>query len=414
MLLPVLQAVSQVAAKESPTVLNLAFADQQLNTALRLMQGQIVGLRSGVLPPWSVSLIAQGVHPVTIAEAQQVGGSLQGALAFLLDRGYLGRAQLDGVAQERALSALLPLAWQTSMTSSALWADAPSELPLNSTSTQQIIETAERHAALLTREERALKPSSRFSANPLSVSTMVGNEDKERVYHAAMRGLSLGEMSQRLPQRWDTLTQTVSRLLREGALRPQNAAAPREVADALKAGQAAPDFCLPDLAGGELRLSALRGQPVWLVFNRQSTCAMCNPHHAKIIAMHEQLRARGVQIVSVWGSPLEDLSSGIGRQRPPYPVLADPNDETYDRYGLRMSLKGTLDPRNLSTMIQGFRMMGASALKDDGELLRMPAEFLIGADGVIETAHYNSYGSDWLPMERVLSWADQQTVPDRH
>ncbi|CAM4053584.1 peroxiredoxin-like family protein [Deinococcus marmoris] len=408
MLLPVLQAVSQVAAKDSPTVLNLSFADQQLNTALRLMQGQIVGLRSSVLPPWSVSLIALGVHPATIAEAQQVGGNLQGALAFLLDRGYLGRAQLDTAAQERALSALLPLAWQTSMTSSAPWSGAPADLPLNSTQTRQAVETAERHAALLTREERALKPSSRFAANPLSAPALLGDEGKERVYHAAMRGLSLGEMSQRTPQRWDTLAQTVSRLLRDGALRPQNAAAPREVADALKAGQAAPDFCLPDLAGGEVRLSALRGQPVWLVFNRQSTCAMCNPHHAKIITMHERLRARGVQIVSVWGSPLEDLSSGIGRQRPPYPVLADPHDETYDRYGLRMSLGGTLDPRNLSTMIQGFRMMGASALKDDGELLRMPAEFLIGADGVIETAHYNSYGSDWLPLERVLAWADQQ------
>lgn len=132
MLLPVLQAVSQVAVKDSPTVLNLSFADSQLNTALRLMQGQIVGLRSSVLPPWSVSLIALGVHPASIAEAQQVGGNLQGALAFLLDRGSLGRAQLDEVAHERALSALLPLAWQTSMTSTAPWPDAPDELPLHS------------------------------------------------------------------------------------------------------------------------------------------------------------------------------------------------------------------------------------------------------------------------------------------
>lgn len=410
MLLPVLQAVSQVAVKDSPTVLNLSFADSQLNTALRLMQGQIVGLRSSVLPPWSVSLIALGVHPASIAEAQQVGGNLQGALAFLLDRGSLGRAQLDEVAHERALSALLPLAWQTSMTSTAPWPDAPDELPLHSVQIRGVVDTAERHAALLTPEERSFKPSSRFEASPLSAPTIAGDDSKERVYHAAMRGLNLGEMSQRLPQRWDILTQTVSRLLREGALRPQDATAPRQVADTLNAGQAAPDFCLPDLAGGEVRLSALRGQPVWLVFNRQSTCAMCNPHHAQIIAMHERLRARGVQIVSVWGSPLEDLSSGIGRQRPPYPVLADPGDETYDRYGLRMSLRGTLDPRNLPTMIQGFRMMGASALKDDGELLRMPAEFLIDADGVIETAHYNSYGSDWLPMERVMAWADQQSA----
>ncbi|MDV6374433.1 peroxiredoxin-like family protein [Deinococcus arenicola] len=408
MLLPVLQALSQEAIKGEPTVLSLSFDDQGLNTDLRLMQGQIVALRSKILPPWSVSLIAQGVHPATIAEAQQAGINLQHALIYLLDRDYLSREQLADAAQERALSALLPLAWQTSRISSVPWSGAPAHPPLNSTQTQHIVDRTEWHAALLTPEERSLRPSSRFTANPLSAPALVGDDRMEHVYHAALRGLSLGDISQRLPQRWDILTQTVGRLVREGALRPQDAAVPRQLADALQAGQAAPDFCLPDLSGGELRLSALRGQPVWLVFNRQSTCAICNPHHAKIIAMHGRLRERGVQIVSIWGSPLEDLQDGIGRQRPPYPVLADPHDETYDRYGLRMSLRGTLDPRNLSTVIQGIRMMGTRALKDDGELLRMPAEFLIGADGVIETAHYNSYGSDWLPMERVLSWADHQ------
>jgi len=51
-------------------------------------------------------------------------------------------------------------------------------------------------------------------------------------------------------------------------------------------------------------------------------------------------------------------------------------------------------------------MMGAKALKSDGEFTRMPAEFLINPDGTVHRAHYNAYGSDWLPVEDVLAWTD--------
>lgn len=412
MLLPALHAVLQTAEQTEASVLDLSFPDPQLRTAMQLSGGQVVGLRSGVLPPWSVSLIQHGVHPVAVAEAQQAGGQaggkLHGALSFLVTRGYLSRAEVTQVAQERVLAALLPIAWQTATATTAPWTgDLPAQ-PLNGGDARQGVYAAEQHAAHLSEQERALRPSDHLIAAPLASPGTSPDGPAEPVYRAALRGLSLGETAQRLPQRWDTLAQTVTRLVAQGALRLPDAATPRAVADQLQAGQVAPDFCLPDLAGGEVRLRELRGAPVWLVFNRQSTCAMCNPHNAQIIALHERLRARGVRIVTVWGSTLADLEGGIGKQRPPYPVLADPRDETYDRYGLSMSLKGTLDPRNLPTMLQGFRMMGAKALKDDGELLRMPAEFLIGADGRIDTAHYNSYGSDWLPLERVLAWADGQ------
>lgn len=119
----------------------------------------------------------------------------------------------------------------------------------------------------------------------------------------------------------------------------------------------------------------------------------------------------GVQTVSIWGLTVADLALGIGRQRPPYPVLADPDDHTYARYGLTHSLRGTLDPRNLGTIMQGFAMMGEAALKSDGELLRMPAEFLIGPDGMIERAHYTAFGADFLPLEDVIAWSQGGVLP---
>ncbi|MBZ9752176.1 redoxin domain-containing protein [Deinococcus sp. HMF7604] len=214
-------------------------------------------------------------------------------------------------------------------------------------------------------------------------------------------------MAQRLPLRFDQLCQVLTTLEAGAYIWPTSEQAPSLLTSRpqLQVGDYAPDFLLPALGGGEVRLSALHGQRIWLSLNRQSTCAICNPRHAEVIAVQDQLVPLGVQTVSIWGSTLDDLARGIGKQRPPYAVLADPDDTTYTRYGLSFSLSGTLDPRNLGTMLRGFRMMGAAALKSDGELFRMPAEFLIGRDGRIERVRYATYGADFLAVEEVLAWA---------
>ncbi|WP_168733543.1 peroxiredoxin-like family protein [Deinococcus sp. Arct2-2] len=408
LIVPALQAVTQAAEQGEPTLLKLSFSDPKLTTALQLFDGHVLGVRSQMLPAWSASLVQHGVPPVAVTEIQQQTSTLFGALSQLIERGYVTRDKVDEIYRERVVAALLPLAWRTGTASSTQFPGAAPPHSLYRYNALESVQAAQQYAAGLGESERALLPSDCFVASPLASTWPGWTESSQRVYHAALRGLTLGEMAERLGQRWDVLTQNVMQLVGAGTLRREDAAALKLVAPRLRAGQLAPDFCLPDLAGGETRLSELRGQPVWLVFNRQSTCAMCNPHNAQIIAVHEQLKQRGVRIITVWGSTLSDLSVGIGHLHPPYPVLADPRDETYDRYGLNMSVAGTLDLRNLPTMLQGFRMMGTKALKSDGELLRMPAEFLIGSDGRIETAHYNSYGTDWLPMEHVLNWSSQR------
>ena len=408
-MVPTLQAVADSAGSNlaGSTQLELNFADPSLKTVLHFQGGQITRVSSDLLPSWSAALGGAGVHPATIAEAQQRGGNLDGALSYLLHGGFLTAATLATLARERLVAALLPLVWHNALASSTARAPANAlTLPTGIEVTPTMREV-EQLAQQLGSAERQLRPSDLLVASPLNPPH---GEIEGLIYGAALRGLTLGEMARRVPMRWDVLARTATALLRTGVLRAADDRLPRVVSERLVAGQEAPDFCLPDLAGGDQRLSDLRGQPVWLLFNRQSTCALCNPHNAQVITLHERLRQKGVQIVTVWGSTLDSLGDGIGKMRPPYPVLADPHDETYDRYGLSFSLKGTLDGRNMPTLVQGFKMMGTSALKSEGELLRMPAEFLIGRDGTIERAHYNSFGADWLPSEDVLSWADRQAA----
>ncbi|MGY2892360.1 peroxiredoxin-like family protein [Deinococcus sp. UYEF24] len=406
-LIPALQALSQTIERGDAAVLEFTFANASLNTTVQVADGQIMRLRSSVLPAWHTSLSASGVHPVAIAEAQMNGGGIEGGLKYLLAEGYLTDTELGRIAQERAIAALLPIVWRSGVVTSAGIESVHAQFPALSDARSGLW-AAEKHASALSESERALHPSDRLVADPLAPGDAEQGSLSSLIHRTALRGMTLGEMAQRLPVRWDDLTRTVTQMHGQGMLRSGQNVAARQVEAQLRAGQMAPDFCLPEMAGGDLRLSDLRGQPVWLVFNRQSTCALCNPHNAQIIAMHERMRSLGVQVVTVWGSTAEDLRGGVGRLRPPYPVLADPHDETYGRYGLGFSLAGTLDLRNLPTLIQGAKMMGAAAMKSDGEFLRMPAEFLIGSDGRIQVAHYNSYGSEWLGAEQVLNWAAHQ------
>ncbi|WP_188961469.1 peroxiredoxin-like family protein [Deinococcus aquiradiocola] len=403
-LLPVAQVINHTLDTSGPTVLEFAFADSSLNTTLQMLDGQLLRLKSNFLPAWSVSLADAGVSPQAVTEANLHGGGLDGGLAYLLERGHLDEPELQALARERALTALVPIVGRSGIVQ--VHAGGNASAFLAGSDGLQVLQKAERLVHVMGEAERALQPSQRFEVSPTASLPAGSGGHAERVYRAAMRGLTLAELSQRLPMRWDRLTREVTALTETGALRAQDARGPRQVRPRLQAGDTAPDFCLPAMNGSDLRLSDLRGQPVWLVFNRQSTCALCNPHNAQLIALHGRLRALGVSVVTVWGSTVEDLRDGVGRLVPPYPVLADPNDETYDAYGLHFSWAGTLDPRNLPTLLQGVRMMGAKALKSDGEFTRMPAEFLINPDGTVHRAHYNAYGSDWLPVEDVLAWED--------
>ncbi len=415
LLMPVTQAVMDAAQEES-SVLTLTFHSAEFDAALWFVKGRIMAMRGAALPLMSSALQAYGLQPASIAQARQRSANVSELMETLVARGLISDEDVTVLMRERVVSGLLPLVWRPALARispapplGGVGAGAEFGGANRGTEAGDALQEAERHADALTRRERALQFSDRFVASPLAGRVAPEGDPLDLVYRAALRGLTLGEMARRLPQRWDSLARNVLSLQDAGVLHNEREAprrkVGRKVAPQIAVGDPAPDFCLPDYNGGELRLSDLRGKPVWLIFNRQSTCALCNPHHAQIIAMSDRMRQQGVQIVSVWGSSLTDLQHGIGELRPPYPVLADPRDEIYDRYGLTRSWGGVLDARNVPTALKGLRMLGVKALKDDGELTRMPAEFLINPDGRVALVHYNTYGTEWLPMERVFAWA---------
>ena len=198
---------------------------------------------------------------------------------------------------------------------------------------------------------------------------------------------------------WDAFVPRVRALEALGLLGEASRPGP-----ALRPGDPAPPFTLEALDGTLFSLGEMRGRKVLLAFFRHGGCPFCNRRVHELKASYPELRALGVEVVGVFGSPRESLLHRVGRQNPPFPLLADPDDRVHALYRTRTSLLGLLDPRALPYYLEGLRL-GIPHGATDGELFRMPAEFLIGEDLRIARAHYGRNGADRLPLEEVLRWA---------
>lgn len=396
--LPTLQALELAAQHPGAAKCQLQFAHAGLDVSFALRGGLVTSLSSPTLPDWASYLHSKGVSGQVFRALQDTPGPQP-----LLHGGY-SEAQLRELCQERLLYAFLPLLEQH-----ATLQLEPLTLPNTVTEHGDLaaaLPQLQRLAAQSSVFERHLLPTLRLVANPL-LETSLPTEQAQQVYSAALRGLSLGQISASLPLRWDKLTRTISLLLTHKAL---FGAEPTVQEHAPLGHQMAPDFCLPQLRGPDVRLSGERGHKVWLIFNRQATCGFCNPRHETLLPHAGALREGGVRVLSVWASELASLWNGIGQQAFPEPfsLLADPHRLVYARYGVKKQFGAGLDARNLAQLplvARGLELVGARAFQLDGEGSRLPAEFLINAQGKIEVAHYNRYATDWLSTEQVLAWA---------
>jgi len=92
-----------------------------------------------------------------------------------------------------------------------------------------------------------------------------------------------------------------------------------------KVGEAAPELVTYDVEGNLVRLSELKGQPVWLNF-WGSWCAPCRAEMPDLQVAYQQLAPKGVVMlaVSIRESPQQARDSA-GLNGAPFPALAAPS-----------------------------------------------------------------------------------------
>lgn len=146
----------------------------------------------------------------------------------------------------------------------------------------------------------------------------------------------------------------------------------------LTPGMTAPRFAVESAGGEPIALEALRGRPVLLKFSRFAGCPICVLHLRELVKRHAELEAVGLRTIVCFPSPEDRVRRKHGRTLP-FDMIADDERRIYDAYGVERSVGGAL--------------AGATG---------KPADFIVGADGLIRFAHYGSNYADTLGVDSVL------------
>ena len=155
---------------------------------------------------------------------------------------------------------------------------------------------------------------------------------------------------------------------------------------ALKAGDLAPEFTLPDVDGNLVSSKALLAKgPLVVTFYRGAWCPFCNLDLSALEEARSEIEARGASLVAISqqtspNSRKSQRQNGLG-----FPILGDHGGEIAARFGVRWTLPDYL--REVQ------KALGADLTQFNGEdswTLPMPARYVIGQDDTIAYAEVNA------------------------
>ncbi|MFE2431900.1 peroxiredoxin-like family protein [Streptomyces sp. NPDC059373] len=151
---------------------------------------------------------------------------------------------------------------------------------------------------------------------------------------------------------------------------------------ALSVGAPAPHFGLPTATGATVSLDALLTEgPVVLTFYRGAWCPYCNIALRALQHHHDDIAARGGQLVAVSPQIPDESLSLAEKHDLAFPVLSDLGSDTAKQYGLAFDL-----PEDLAAVYDelGFDLQRVNA--GHPRTLPLPATYVIGREGTIRWA----------------------------
>jgi peroxiredoxin len=153
---------------------------------------------------------------------------------------------------------------------------------------------------------------------------------------------------------------------------------------ALKAGQAAPDFTLPDASGQPITLSGLLARgPVVLTFYRGDWCPYCNLTLRAYQAALPEITALGASLVAVSPQDADHTQLTVEHKALTFPVLSDRGNAVARRFGLVWSIPE--EQRATSAKLPDYN-------GDETWELPVPGTFVIAPDRAIRLAFADA---DW-------------------
>ena len=167
---------------------------------------------------------------------------------------------------------------------------------------------------------------------------------------------------------------------------------------ALRAGDRAPDFELPDATGGTVRLSdRLAEGPVVLTFYRGAWCPYCNTQLRDYQEALDQIRAAGASLVAVSPQTPDGSMSMQEKNDLRFAVLSDVGNEVSRDYGLVFQVDSPTRERYRAVGIELDSINGTDAWE-----LPVPATYVIRPDGTIATAFVEADYTQRASARQVL------------
>lgn len=150
---------------------------------------------------------------------------------------------------------------------------------------------------------------------------------------------------------------------------------------AIKAGQKAPDFTLPDINNTEVRLAdLLKHGPVILTWYRGGWCPYCNLQLREYQAHVDEFKSLDATIIAVSPQKVDHSLQTANSDSLTFPVLSDADNKVAKQYGLVYKL-----PESVAKLLAGHLKLSDYNETDSNEL-PLAVTYVIAQDGTIAKA----------------------------
>jgi peroxiredoxin Q/BCP len=180
----------------------------------------------------------------------------------------------------------------------------------------------------------------------------------------------------------------------------------------LKSNQQAPPFVTTDVYGKKVSMQTLFGKKIYLAFERNAGCPVCNLHTHQLLSQAQFFLDNNVAVVLVYESTQQKMLEHLGEESYPFHFIADPENILYRKYHIERSLlkvtKGLF--HGLLAKANAGKKLFKRPVKQDGNMGTIPAEFLISEKGKLTTVHYGQYVGDHLSIAALKQHLSEKEI----
>lgn len=168
--------------------------------------------------------------------------------------------------------------------------------------------------------------------------------------------------------------------------------------NALRVGNAAKPFTLPNATGGQTNLSDLTSAgPVVLSFYRGGWCPYCNMEFKALNDIVPQIKELGAQLVGISPELPDQSMSTKEKHSLQFEVLSDVGNQVAKDYGIVMNVPERFRPYYLQWGLDVPKVNG-----DDSWELPIPATFIIDNQGTIRDRYINKDYRQRMEPEDII------------